>query len=293
MNNFSGGEKKQVIKECSASGFSQSLSYQHYHGIMLVKLNHLAVELKLSHAEYHLMGVIIGYWNKKYGKSFPTVKILAQQARMSLSTVNKCLANLTTLGLLSIQKEGDRGRHNYYLNHQKFFDLQSNPALLHEETPGVTAWGNTINNNKESFNKKKKTARMLNNNNSLAVITTDKEKRRRIESKNSSQFQYLKQFKYWKHKLTNKIYQVKPDIGTHILFKYESKNQSVHLYEDNLIDSIMAFEPLETAPLKEAIPSECCKSQILEDLVKKKDFKEAQMLSKLWKIPLNINCCAS
>ncbi|MGD9581899.1 MAG: helix-turn-helix domain-containing protein, partial [Vampirovibrionia bacterium] len=100
----------------------KSFTYQHLHGIMLYNLNIIACELKLTHTEYRLMGILIGYWNKQQGKSFPTIKILAKQSCMSNSTVLKSLKHLTELGLILIAKDGKNGRQNYYLNQHKFLN---------------------------------------------------------------------------------------------------------------------------------------------------------------------------
>lgn len=260
---------------------------------MLVKLNHLALELKLSHAEYHLMGVIIGYWNKKYGKSFPTVKILAKQARMSISTVNKCLNNLTSLGLLSIRKEGERGRHNYYLNQEKFFEPENNLELPHEKTHKVTPCGNANNNNKETNNYKKKTGLYLKKSSNNTPINITKKRFQIPESEELRCFNTLKNCNYWKHKPSNKIYKIKPEIGTHVLFKYISSNHSILIYEDNLLDSVLAFEPADEPETQASSIKEVNKINLINDLRAQNNEQEAQTLARLWKIPLNASYCAS
>ncbi|MGD9580718.1 MAG: helix-turn-helix domain-containing protein [Vampirovibrionia bacterium] len=104
----------------------QSCSYQHLHGVMLVNLNKLSYELKLTHSEYRLMGVLIGYWNKQQGKAFPNTRTLAKQCRMSNSTVLKALSKLCDLGLILILKDGKNSRQNYHINPQKFLNSESN-----------------------------------------------------------------------------------------------------------------------------------------------------------------------
>jgi len=103
-----------------------SCSYQHLHGVMLVNLNKLSFDLKLTHSEYRLMGVLIGYWNKQQGKAFPNTRTLAKQCRMSNSTVLNALNKLCGLGLILILKDGKNSRQNYHINPQKFLNSESN-----------------------------------------------------------------------------------------------------------------------------------------------------------------------
>lgn len=143
-------------QNCDLALKQRSYTYQHLHGVMLFNLNHLAYELKLSHCEYHLMGVLIGYWNKQHGKSFPTVKLLSKQARMSNSTVLKSLKRLTDCGLVLIIKDGKNGRQNYYINQQKFLNTKSNETITTTVTQNVIPCSNAYIYNKQNNNLKKK-----------------------------------------------------------------------------------------------------------------------------------------
>lgn len=148
---------------CDIALNQRSYTYQHLHGVMLHHLNHLAYELKLSHTEYHLMGVLIGYWNKQQGKSFPTVKLLSKQSRMSNSTVIKSLKRLTDCGLVLILKDGKNGRQNYYINQQKFLNTKSNEKVTTTVTQKVTPCSNAYIYNKQKNNLKIKPSLKLNN----------------------------------------------------------------------------------------------------------------------------------
>jgi predicted transcriptional regulator len=122
-----------------------NFTYQHIHGIMLVNLNKLASELRLSHAEYRVMGLLIGYWNKKETKAFPTVKTMAKQATMSNSTILKSLNSLSQKGLILIVKDGKNGRQSYYLNEKKFLCDQSNTSVTTKKPHSITPCSNSIN----------------------------------------------------------------------------------------------------------------------------------------------------
>lgn len=117
-------------------------TFQHLHGVMLTNLNHISVDLKLSHSEYHLMGVLIGYWNKQHGKSFPTMKMLAKYARMSNSTIIKCINSLTNKGLILVIKDGKNGRQQYYINLKKLLTTNSNKSATKYSNPEVTTCSN-------------------------------------------------------------------------------------------------------------------------------------------------------
>lgn len=126
-----------------------SLSYQHYQGLMLAKLNELAYKINLSHAEYRVMGVIIGFWNKNCFKSYPSIRIISAYARMSHSTVLKSLKNLADLELIYIIDDWKFGRHSYYINPQKFLFEEKKITSTLRVTPQSSSCGNKHINNKK------------------------------------------------------------------------------------------------------------------------------------------------
>ncbi|MEW5818568.1 MAG: helix-turn-helix domain-containing protein [Cyanobacteriota bacterium] len=111
-------------------GTEYDFSYQHLHGVMLGNLNYIAREFDLSHAEYHILGVLIGFWNKKLEKSYPTTIMLAKYACMSHTTVKKCLLNLSDKGLLEILRPLKTKRYQYILNLNMFLNFQQKLSKL-------------------------------------------------------------------------------------------------------------------------------------------------------------------
>jgi predicted transcriptional regulator len=110
-------------------------TYQHAQGCMLISLNKVSSELKLSHAEYRIMCTLIGYWNKQHGKAYPTTRQLVKDCCMSNTTLHNGLKRLIELNLIVIVKDSRSRRQNYYINQKKFF----NPASSNHATPPVTS----------------------------------------------------------------------------------------------------------------------------------------------------------
>lgn len=121
-------------------------SYQHQQGVMLVNLNKLSLLEKFSHAEYRLMAILIGFWNKNLAKAYPSIRILAKYCCMSHTTILKCLKTLSEKQLILIIRENNTLRNNYYLNLEVL--LKSNVSLQENApvTKPVTACKKTINN---------------------------------------------------------------------------------------------------------------------------------------------------
>jgi DNA-binding transcriptional regulator GbsR (MarR family) len=87
-------------------------TYQHIQGTLLLKLNLIASKLNLSHTEYHLMGILIGLYNKKQQKAFPSLKYLSNISNMSRSTVIRTIKKLIEHNLLIVVKTA--GKRNTY-----------------------------------------------------------------------------------------------------------------------------------------------------------------------------------
>jgi len=291
------------------------------------------------------MGVLIGYWNKKQGKSFPTVKLLSKQSRMSNSTVIKSLKHLTNSGLVLIVKDGKNGRQNYYINQQKFLNTKSNEKVTTGVTQKVIPCSNAYIYNKQNINIQKKPSFQIKsndddviniskNNNFINKLDnlgfTDSQKIIDINGiiKIKKMFQILEQqnpdkpgaylrallnqkdnishlknnpcrsdcktsdiskklqAKYWKHIESGKIYQIRPDVGNHLLIKYFSDEKKVMILENAFIDSIDAFEVCENDLIQIDNTLSLTKEQRIKNLYDDGKFDEAKILQKIWKRPL-------
>lgn len=102
--------------------------------------------------------------------------------------------------------------------------------------------------------------------------------------------QVMLQYKYWKHKNNNKIYQVKPDVGSHLLIRYDPKTESVCFIDNNYTDKLEKFEPSTEEAFqmqnKDQSKKKPSKKQVLKDMMAKGDVAEAKALARLWKIKL-------
>lgn len=333
---------------------NNSSTYQHLHGIMLVNLNKLAYELKLSHSEYHLMGVLIGYWNKQQGKSYPTVKLLAQYARMSNSTVLTCLKRLTNLGLIMIVKDTKTNRQTYYVNQQKFLNVNDNSSVTHEVLQDNTPCSNAheqTNRIKHIRNKtfiKHSCSKNFNDDESILKTNTNEYKYvaeklsqwhvhkadiiikehgisklteaiKLVEAHNphnpggylrvilnNSNISYLNKankttlpdintpielmlkYKYWRHIPTQRIYIALPDVGSHILIRYNAKENKVTFIENDFTDRLDNFEPTQKEEYicqnAEQINNKPTREEIIKKLLEENKFEEAKALNNLWKM---------
>ena len=68
-----GGYTAMVQGLTTINKLDHSKSYQHIQGCMIQRLNKLSCDIKLTHSEYRLMGVLIGLYNKQHDKAFPTI----------------------------------------------------------------------------------------------------------------------------------------------------------------------------------------------------------------------------
>lgn len=59
---------------------------------------------------------------------------------------------------------------------------------------------------------------------------------------NDTQINQMLKYQYWKHLPTDKIYKVKPDIGSHLLVRYYKNENMVELLEYGLIERLDKFE---------------------------------------------------
>ena len=91
-------------------------TYQHIQGCLLLGLNKISSNLKLSHSEYRIMATLIGYYNKCYDKAFPTTRQLVKDCCISNTTLSKGLNKLKTLGLIVVIKDSQYKRQQYFIN---------------------------------------------------------------------------------------------------------------------------------------------------------------------------------
>lgn len=160
-----------IVLGCTKA--QKNYSYQHLHGIMLVNLNKIAFELNLSHAEYRVMGVLIGYWHKDLKKAFPTINLLVQSCKMSKSTLLSCLNNLNKKGLILTVKRTNK-KNEYFFSQL----LITNFGGTHGEPECCTACKTThnkqINNLNKNHNKFIKPIKCLIKNDGLFLQHTTK-----------------------------------------------------------------------------------------------------------------------
>lgn len=241
-----------VVLSCPKMG--NKLSYQHLQGELLLRLNKLSTQLNLSNGEYRVMGVLIGLWNKKLGVAFPSITYLTEATCLSRSTIMRHLKSLKIKGLIMVLKTS--GKTNKYV----FGRILTNEIIRpNNDTSTSSKNGTFYINNKESR-------------------TNNKIKTKYLDS--------LFKARYWKHKKTGKIYQVKPEIGTHILFRYSKETQKVTLTEyNNFSDSINNFEPVfeknKKFTQKENKKPE--KLDLIKNLERQGFNKEAQSLKSIFK----------
>ena len=97
--------------------------------------------------------------------------------------------------------------------------------------------------------------------------------------------------KYWKHLPSGKIIKIKPEVGNHLLFKYDKETNKVLFLENSIIDDLSQFEPFEESGNKAINQNTSCKPSkmnILNNLISQGSCKQAKYLAKIWKIKLQI-----
>lgn len=241
-----------------------SFSYQHLQGVMLLNLNKISSQMRLTHSEYRVMAVIIGLWNKKENKAFPTIDYLSNICCMGKATILKNLNKLVMLNLLVVVKTKGK-RNNYYLG-KKIFDSMS---TSHVEPKSSFTCRTTNKHNR--YNNKEKTMSFSNNNYTENIKINE-----------------MLSHKYWKHLPSGKIIQVKPDIGTHILIRYDKDSDYITVIDDETkSDHLKHFIPAIKNDLKpQKIDSQSySKEDIINNLIKQNKYNEAKHLAKLFKIP--------
>lgn len=278
---------------------NQSYTYQHIQGCMLLRLNKLAGNIKLSHSEYRMTGILIGLYNKKQQKAFPSLDYLTKVSNMSRSTVIRTLKRLVELNLLIVVKTAGK-KNSYYFSKILLEDTRLNitndtPTHVTDDTPHdheLIDKTNKINisfkNNDDDFINisdyqdllkkleswnftgskqliKKYGVKKTQN---LIKIVEDKQPQnagaylralikglgQNINGKinfdprmpehgeNEPLINKMIKHKFWKHKPSDKVLQVLPDVGKHLLIKYYKDEDMVMFLDSGLCDKLEAFE---------------------------------------------------
>lgn len=90
---------------------------------------------------------------------------------------------------------------------------------------------------------------------------------------------------YWKHKPTNKIIKIKPDIGSHFNFNYDSQTKMIIIHNENIIDKIENFKVIKDYKDIELKTTEkISKKDLISRMIQQKQYKEAFQLAKIFKL---------
>ncbi|MEW5820863.1 MAG: helix-turn-helix domain-containing protein [Cyanobacteriota bacterium] len=110
------------------------------------------------------------------------------------------------------------------------------------------------------------------------------------EEKEEQKINKMVKFKFWKHIPSNKVLQVLPDVGTHILIQFNSSTNTVSFIEENLSDILDNFDPItdiNISQIKNETQTERpSKEKVIEEMLEQGRIEEAKTLSKLWKLKL-------
>lgn len=306
-------------------------SYQHLHGVMLVNLNKMASEIRLSHTEYRIMGILIGLWNKNTNRSFPSINYLSELCRMSKSTIIKTLKQLEIKELIIINKKQGK-RNNYYLSDH----IMTLKPGTHAKPETVTSCETTHVYKQIKIKTDKKISSFMNTQTlkpndakfinqilkswgvcsskqlirhygeekvKLAIQIVQKKAPRnygaylrtilkvplvnsanRADLETNTVINTMLQTKYWRHIPSNKIYRVKPDIGSHLFIKYNEQLGEVTFLETGLTDILDNFEPCKEGIISDIDKGKPSKQKVLSDMLKNGNDKEVMILKKVWKL---------
>ncbi|MGD9580815.1 MAG: helix-turn-helix domain-containing protein [Vampirovibrionia bacterium] len=89
--------------------------------------------------------------------------------------------------------------------------------------------------------------------------------------------------KFWKHKPSNNVLRVKPDIGEHLYIKYNKDINTVIFLETGLTDILTNFECVDNDFSLDNINKKPSKKKVIEDITKSGNIKEAAILNQLWR----------
>jgi len=92
---------------------------------------------------------------------------------------------------------------------------------------------------------------------------------------------------FWEHMQTGKTYRALPEKGNHLLFKYDNKNEKVHLFEGDIIDNINNFKPSTYEKYTKDNSYNYCKPEkidILKQMILDNKMNEAENLAILFNL---------
>ena len=119
-----------------------SVTFQHIIGCLLIQTNYFSAKIGLNHAESRVLNFLLGYYNVKQNRAFPTMTLMAERCKMSFTTLIKCLERLVKLNLLLIVKLNKNNRQVYYINIKKIQKLSKSGFTACDKT-GFTACDKT------------------------------------------------------------------------------------------------------------------------------------------------------
>lgn len=135
----------------------KNYTYQHLQGVLLLRLNSIASGLKLTHTEYRLMGILIGLYNKKQQKAFPSLNYMVEVASMSRSTIIRTLKSLTDKNLLIVVKTPGK-KNSYHFSRQMLNETTTSATHetthVHEQIEDKTKRTNIIAKQKDDVSNK-------------------------------------------------------------------------------------------------------------------------------------------
>ncbi|MGD9581329.1 MAG: helix-turn-helix domain-containing protein [Vampirovibrionia bacterium] len=246
----------QAIDTCSQSDYFITNTKL----MSLIYSSAIGERFKLSNSTLIVLFALCFHYNGNRNDSFPGQQLISSKTGLSISSIKRAIKELLQCGLIL----KSRNRYgNLYKFTQKFFDelnltseiAQNKSSKRFKKTPSCNEQTNNIN---------------LNKNNSFSI-----------------KLNHLMQFKYWKHKNTGQIYQIKPDIGTHLLIKIDMNNKQIFFNEHNLFDSIENFEGINQS-IKDKT-NNLTKFEIIQNLIETDNIQQANYLTKLWKINKSVD----
>jgi hypothetical protein len=231
-------------------------------------LSEIATKLKMNSSTFLVLISLCYHYNPQNKDSFPGQNYISLKTGLSISSVKRSIKDLLSKGLI-VKYRNKYG--NVYKFTTKFFDTLN---LTPEKDQNESRKGSILN-----FSCTEQKNRTIKNNKSNSSYNYFNSQTHNINE--------MIQYRFWLHKPSNKIVQIKPDVGNHLLFKLHKRSQLVTILNDNITDHLKNFMPVSNVGeqknqiIKSEKPS---KLQIIDQLKAKGDFDNIETLSKMWKI---------
>ena len=193
----------------------------------LVYSSGIATRFNLSNSTLIVLFALCHHYNAIRNDSFPSQNYIASKTGLSLSSIKRAIKELLEKGLIIKCRNKYGNIHKFT---KKFFEqLNMTPQTAHNETI------KSVKKN-SPFHEQNK----LNIKNKIDI------NQYKINNlKNRPLINNMIKVKYWKHKPSNKLIQVLPDIGNHLLVRFSNDLQYVEILETGLCDKITNFEVLK------------------------------------------------